>query len=63
MTQNQRIIKLLKRKCGATSMEIIAACGTTTPSKRLSEIRRDYTVLKVPVLGTNYNRYFIKDKA
>jgi hypothetical protein len=63
MTQNQRIIKLLKRKCGATSYELAFKVGTTTISKRISEIRKTHTVLKKPVPGTNYNRYFIKDNA
>jgi len=58
-TQCERLGKLLQRKRGATSMEIIDAVGTVSPHRRLFELKqRGWTIYKRPVLGTNYHRYF-----
>ena len=63
MTQLEKLKKLLKRKKGATSLEIIQAVGTVSPSKRVSELRaKGLTVLKVQVAGKNYFRYFLKEQ-
>jgi hypothetical protein len=60
MTKMDKLKKLLQRKQGATSMDIIAAIGTVSPHSRLSNLKsQGYTILKKPVKGTNYNRYFI----
>ena len=63
MTQLEKLKKLLKRKKGATSLEIIQAVGTVSPSKRVSELRAlGLTILKVQVAGKNYFRYFLKEQ-
>lgn len=58
MTQLQTLVKLLQRKRGVTSMEIIQACRTTSPSKRISEMRAlGWTITKHKMLFKNYH-YF-----
>lgn len=58
MTQTQRLAKLLQRPKGCTSMDIIREVGTTSPSKRLSEMRdAGWLILKDKVDGTNYHRF------
>lgn len=60
MSQADKLKKLLQRKQGATSMEIISIVGTVCPHKRMSDLKKEgYTILKKPVLGKNFNRYFI----
>lgn len=54
MTQLQILARLLKR--GVTSMDIIKHCRTTSPSKRISEMRNlGWTITKKKVAGTNYH--------
>lgn len=56
MTQLQTLAKLLTRKRGCTSMEIIQACRTTSPSKRISEMRTlGWAIEKHKVTGKNYH--------
>jgi len=63
MTQLEKLKKLLKRKKGATSMEIIQAIGTVSPGKRVSDLRAlGLTIEKVQVSGKNYFRYFLKEQ-
>lgn len=58
-TQYDLIGQLLRRKCGATAMEIIQAAGTVCPHKRMSEMRdRGWTITRRPVPGKVYGRYF-----
>jgi hypothetical protein len=57
-TQTQRIGKLLQRKRGATSMEIIAAGPTVSPHRRLYELKRQgWHIWRVQVPGERYGRY------
>jgi hypothetical protein len=64
MTQLEKLKKLLRRKKGATSMEIIQGIGTVSPGKRVSELRAlGLTILKVQVAGKNYFRYFLKEQS
>ena len=63
MTQLEKLKKLLRRKKGATSMEIIQSIGSVSPGKRVSELRAlGLTILKVQVAGKNYFRYFLKEQ-
>ncbi len=56
MTQLQTLAKLLKRKRGVTSMDIIKKCFTTSPSKRISEMRAlGWTITKTKVKNRNYH--------
>jgi len=56
MTQLQTLSKLLQRKRGVTSMEIIQSCRTTSPSKRISELRAlGWKIEKHKVTGYNYH--------
>jgi hypothetical protein len=59
MSQCQILGKLLLRKRGVTSMEIINLVGTVCPHKRLSDLKaKGWTITKTEVLGKNYHRYF-----
>lgn len=54
MTQLQTLAILLKTGC--TGMQIIRECGTTSPSKRLSEMRAlGWEIDKRKVSGKNYH--------
>lgn len=56
MTQLQTLSKLLQRERGVTSFEIIQACRTTSPSKRVSEMRAlGWTITKHKVTGYRYH--------
>jgi len=58
-TQLQRLEKLLIKGC--TSMDIIRECRTTTPSRRIADLRdKGWTITKVKVDGKNYHRFFGK---
>lgn len=60
MNKINRLIQLLQRKNGATSMEIVAAIGTVSPHSRLSDLKKKgYTILKKPIPGKTYHRYYI----
>lgn len=59
MTQHQKLGKLISRKAGATSMEIIASIGTVCPHRRLADLKAlGWTILKYEVPGKNYHRYY-----
>ena len=63
MTQLEKLKKLLRRKKGATSLEIIQIVGTVCPSKRVSELRQQgLNVIKIQVENKNYFRYFLKEQ-
>jgi hypothetical protein len=56
MTQLQLLAKLLTRKRGVTGMEVIRECRTTSPSKRISEMRAlGWTITKHKAAGYNYH--------
>lgn len=56
MTQLQTLALLLTHKHGCTSMEIISKCKTTSPSKRISEMRAlGWDIKKHKVPGQNYH--------
>ena len=59
MTQYERLAKLLTRKRGATSLEIIQAAGTVSPHSRLSEMKaKGWTIWRKEMDGKTYGRYF-----
>ena len=59
MKQCKRLEQILKRKSGATSMEIIAAIGTVSPHSRMSELRnKGWVIRRVPVQGRTFGRYY-----
>lgn len=59
MKQCKRLEQILKRKSGATSMEIIAAIKTVSPHSRMTELKnKGWTIRRVPVRGRNYGRYY-----
>lgn len=60
MNKINRLIQLLQRKSGATSMEIVSAIGTVAPHSRMAELKRKgYTITKKPIKGKTYHRYYI----
>jgi hypothetical protein len=60
-TQYERLAKLLTRKTGATAMDIATAVGSTSPHKRLSELKeRGWDIRREQIEGKNYGRYFGK---
>jgi len=58
-TQYEQIGRLLTRKSGCTSMDIISAAGTVSPHSRIAEMKRSgWSVRKVKVAGRNFHRYY-----
>lgn len=58
-TQYDRLEKLLLRKRGVTALEIIQAVGTTSPHRRLTDLKeRGWTIRRAQVEGKNFGRYF-----
>lgn len=58
MTQVQKLERLLTRKRGVTAMEIIAAIGTVSPHKRMSEMKaRGWVIWREEVPGKSYGIY------
>ena len=63
MTQLNKLKKLLKRKAGATSLDIIKHVCTVTPSRRIADLRdMGWEIKKVKVPGKNYFRYFGREQ-
>ena len=59
MTQYQALARLLLRKRGTTSMEIVNVCGTVSPHRRLADMKqRGWTITKRRVTGKKYHAYF-----
>ena len=57
--QIRKVEELLQRPSGCTSMEIIKAANSTTPSRRLSDLRnKGWIITKHKVPGKNYHRFF-----
>ena len=53
-----RIGKLLQRKRGVTSIEIIQICKSTTPTRRMSDMRElGWEITKTRVEGKSWYRY------
>jgi hypothetical protein len=64
VTQTDRLCKLLTRKRGCTAMDIATTVGSTSPHRRLTDLRRKgWTVWREQVAGKNYGRYFGKAPA
>lgn len=60
-TQHSRMAKLLTKRNGTTAYEIAMNCGTSSPHKRMQELRRKgWTITRKPVYGENYGRYYGK---
>lgn len=60
LTQLERLLSLLKRKRGATSLEIAQGVPTVSPHRRLFELRgKGYTVTK-KINHDGLNVYFVK---
>lgn len=61
MTQYQKIGRLIVRKKGATTRELIDASGSVCPWKRLQEMaKRGWTIWNEPIPGRTHVRYFGK---
>lgn len=58
-TQCAILEKLLRRKAGVTSLEIIQKCGTVAPHRRLADLKaRGWAIWREQIPGKNYGRYF-----
>jgi hypothetical protein len=63
-TQYARIARLIQRKRGATTRELIEASGSVCPWKRMAEMRnRGWAIWSEPVEGKTFTRYFGKAPA
>ena len=64
MTQYDQLAKLLTRKRGATSLEIIQGAGTVSPHSRLAEMKaRGWTIWRKALPGKTHGAYFGKAPA
>lgn len=58
-TQCAILEKLLRRKRGVTSLEIIQQCGTVAPHRRLADLKeRGWRITRKQIPGKSYGRYF-----
>lgn len=58
-TQYEAIARLLRRKSGATAMDMVAAAGTVCPHKRMQELRKKgWYIWREKIAGQVYGRYF-----
>lgn len=58
-TQCAILEKLLRRKAGVTSLEIIQHCGTVAPHRRLADLKdRGWIIRREQIEGRSYGRYF-----
>ena len=56
--QLSRLELLLIRRKGCTGMEISREAGTTSPHRRLTDLKqRGWTIVRKPVKGENYGTY------
>lgn len=63
-TQYDAIGRLLARKNGATVAEIVAATCTSSPHRRMYEMRRKgWAIWREAIAGKQYGRYFGKAPA
>jgi hypothetical protein len=57
-SQYDRIGALIKRKKGATAMDIASVAGTVSPHSRLAEMRRaGWRIWRESIAGKNYGVY------
>ena len=57
-TQLTKLQRLLTRKQGATSFQIMMEVGTVSPHARLAELKqRGWTITKRKIEGKNYHTY------
>lgn len=60
-TQYQRLIQLLTRKKGCTTLEAFVVAGCTSLHRRLTDLEQmGYSIERVKVEGQSYKRYFAK---
>lgn len=58
-TQCSILERLLRRKSGVTSLEIIQKCGTVAPHRRLADLKdRGWHITRKQVPGRSYGVYF-----
>jgi hypothetical protein len=58
-TQCSILEKLLGRKSGVTSLEIIQKCGTVAPHRRLADLKeKGWAIWSEPIEGHQHRRYF-----
>lgn len=58
-TQCSILEKLLRRKSGVTSLEIIQKCGSVAPHRRLADLsERGWAIWSEPIPGKRHKRYF-----
>jgi hypothetical protein len=58
-TQCSILERLLRRKSGVTSLEIIQKCGTVAPHRRLADLKeRGWHITRQQVPGKSYGRYY-----
>jgi hypothetical protein len=61
MTQIAKLAKLLQRKQGCTMYEVCLLCNSTTPTRRLSDLRDlGWSIKKIKIQGKNYHRFYGK---
>jgi hypothetical protein len=59
MKQINKVEQLLQRPHGCTMMEIVTMCNSTTPSRRIADLKDNgWKITKVKVEGTNYHRFY-----
>lgn len=59
MTKQEILKKLLTRKRGVTSYEIMQLVGSVSPHSRLSELKKQgWSILRKEIEGKSYGRYF-----
>ena len=59
--QIHKVEKMLQQSIGCTMMELIVMCHTTTPSRRIADLRdAGWTITKKKVQGKNYHRFYGK---
>jgi hypothetical protein len=57
--QIRKVEQLLQRPQGCTAMEIVKMCNSTTPSRRISDLRdAGWTITKTKVEGKTYHRFY-----
>lgn len=58
-SQTEKIARLIRRKCGATPAEMIAATFSTSVHSRMAELKaRGWTITRKAIEGKNYGKYF-----
>lgn len=60
MTQCEKILLYLERNGGATVRDIFIDCNINSPTKRLSELRKDGLITEQKWEGENFKRYYLR---